>query len=135
MTKESKATKQLENVRMYNMQSVLQFCTNPNQLLLYDLLVDAVEMCGGSWDLLKIANKLAHLILTIDLLPITLQNNKSGVCGMTFLLQTYFQWTILTCYRVTQLSTVATSTGAIMEQLFRSSSLVLTTKSVMTMNS
>ena len=59
LRKESKASKQLKNVRMYNVLSLLQFCTNPNQpLLFHDLLADAVEMCGGSRELLKILNKL-----------------------------------------------------------------------------
>ena len=59
LRKESKASKQLKNIRMYNVLSLLQFCTNPNQpLLFHDLLADAVEMCGGSRELLKILNKL-----------------------------------------------------------------------------
>ena len=59
LRKESKASKQLKNIRMYNVLSLLQFCTNPNQpLLFHDLLADAVEMCGGSRELLKILNNL-----------------------------------------------------------------------------
>ena len=59
LRKDSKASKQLKNIRMCNVLNLLQFCTNPNQpLLFHDLLADAVEMCGGSRELLKILNKL-----------------------------------------------------------------------------
>ena len=44
---------------MFNLLNTLQFCTNPTKSLpLHDLLADAVEICGGSWQLLRILNRL-----------------------------------------------------------------------------
>jgi len=58
LKKESKASKQLKNVRMYNVLSLLQFCLDSNQpLLFHDLLTDAVEMCGDSRVLLKVLRR------------------------------------------------------------------------------
>ena len=44
---------------MFNLLNTLQFCTNPTKSLpLHDLLADAVEICGGSRQLLRILNRL-----------------------------------------------------------------------------
>ena len=46
-------------MRTFNLLNTLQYCTNPTQpLLIHDLLADAVEICGGSRQLLRILNRL-----------------------------------------------------------------------------
>ena len=57
--RENDTSKHLKKVRIFNLLNTLQFCTNPTKLLLiHDLLADAVEMCGGSRQLLRIFNRL-----------------------------------------------------------------------------
>ena len=59
--KSSDSSKHLKRVRTYNIISLLQFCTNPNQtLLIHDIIADVVEMCGGSRQLLRILNRLGY---------------------------------------------------------------------------
>ena len=61
LRRKSEASKHLKKVRMYNVLSLLQICTNPTQpLLLHDLLADVVDMCGGSRQLLGILNRLGY---------------------------------------------------------------------------
>ena len=57
--RETDTSKHLKKVRIYYVLCLLQFCTNPAQpTLMHDLLADAVEMCGGSRQLLRILNRL-----------------------------------------------------------------------------
>lgn len=53
--RESNTSKHLKKVRICYVLCLLQFCTNPAQpTLIHDLIADAVEMCGGSRQLLRI---------------------------------------------------------------------------------
>ena len=59
LQKESDISKHSKKVRIYYIICLLQFCTNPSQpTLIHDMLADAVEMCGGSRQLLRILNRL-----------------------------------------------------------------------------
>ena len=55
----SDTSQHLKKVKTYNIISLLQYSANPTQpLLFHDLLADAVEICGGWRQLLRVLNRL-----------------------------------------------------------------------------
>ena len=57
--REKDTSKQLKRVRIYYILCHLQIYTDPSQpTVMHDLIPDAVEMCGGSCQLLRILNRL-----------------------------------------------------------------------------
>lgn len=66
----SDSSQHLKKVRMYNIISLLLYATNLTQpLLIHDLKADVVKMCGGSRELLRLLNRLVHLIHMTIFLP------------------------------------------------------------------
>ena len=59
LASESANSKHIKDIRIYFALCLLQYCTNPSQPIpFHNLISDAVEVCGGSRQLLQILNRL-----------------------------------------------------------------------------
>ena len=59
LASESANSKHIKDIRIYFALCLLQYCTNPSQPTpFHNLISDAVEVCGGSRQLLQILNRL-----------------------------------------------------------------------------